>query len=449
MRQQRHQKNIHVRRNISQSPIRRHSSSFAKAIPGGEHRGRNTSRMRFSRVASAQRRHGLNRPISSSVMQRERQSNRRGWSARGSSIDPKMFVSKAVPAHEIKEYVPRNAFTDFAIDKRLYESIKAKKYTNPTPIQDQAIPHILEGKDVVGIANTGTGKTAAFLIPLINKTLLNMKAQHLIVVPTRELATQIERELRALNMKLGITSVTCVGGAYIRQQIRQLSYHNHFIIGTPGRLKDLIERKVLNLSHCNSVVLDEADRMLDMGFIHDMKFILSFLPEKHQTLFFSATMSRSVEGLIKEFLKNPVTVSVRSRDTSHHIDQDIVRIERGQDKSDVLAELLREEKLKKVLIFCRTKRRVDDLTKDLTRRGVRVESIHGDKNNTRRQKALDLFRAERIQALVATDVAARGIHITGVSHVINYDIPATYDDYIHRIGRTGRAGSYGSALTFI
>jgi superfamily II DNA/RNA helicase len=328
------------------------------------------------------------------------------------------------------------------------ENIIKKGYVEPTPIQDKIIPHVLRGSDVVGIANTGTGKTAAFIIPLINKVILNPKEEILIVVPTRELAQQIEEELKSFTEGLKIYSVCCVGGAPIGRQISILKYLNNFVIGTPGRLKDLVNRRVLNLKPFSTIVLDEADRMLDMGFIADMKLIMSQMSQNRHTLFFSATVSHDVEKLIKEFLKNPVTISVKTGDTSKSVDQDVVRL-CGKEKIDVLHELLNNPELSKVLIFGRTKHGVERLSRTLNERGFKSDSIHGDKNQGARQRALCKFKDDNIKILVATDVAARGLDIPDVTHVINYDVPATYEDYVHRIGRTGRANKKGKALTFI
>ena len=380
---------------------------------------------------------------------RGRFSAQRGRNDRSERIDVTKFVNKAVITEKVENFIPEHSFTDFKIADHLKKNILARGYTAPTPIQDRVIPHILKGVDVVGIANTGTGKTAAFLIPLIDKVLTDQKENVLIVVPTRELALQIEQELRDFTKQMKIFSVCCIGGVNISGQIRQLKYHNNFIIGTPGRLKDLIERRNINLSGFNTIVLDEADRMLDMGFINDMKYLVAKMPKARHTLFFSATLSREIEMLIKDFLKEPVQISVKTQETSKNIDQDVVKIARGKDKLDVLHDLLIQPEFSKVLIFGRTKHGVEKLSTALAGRGFAAESIHGDKNHSKRQRALTLFKANKIQILVATDVAARGLDISGITHVINYDLPATYDDYVHRIGRTGRGDKKGKALTFV
>ncbi|MCX6716910.1 MAG: DEAD/DEAH box helicase [Candidatus Taylorbacteria bacterium] len=369
--------------------------------------------------------------------------------SRGKYIDPNRFIKKAEPILNAPAYVPKHAFIDFQIDERIKANITKIGYITPTPIQDQSIPLVLNGHDVVGIANTGTGKTAAFLLPLLNKALKNPNENILVIVPTRELAQQINEEFIKFGRNLKMFSVCCVGGASISQQVNNLRYKNNFVFGTPGRLKDLIERRAINPAQFGTIVLDEADRMLDMGFINDMRFIMAKMPANRQTLFFSATTSPEVGVLIKEFLKNPQTVSVKTGDTSKNIDQDVIRVGRDKQKIDVLHELLNKPEFSKVLIFGKTKHGVEKLSKTLTERGFKAESIHGNKNQSKRQRALQSFKGNHVNVLVATDVAARGLDIPLVTHVINYDIPATYEDYVHRIGRTGRAGQTGKALTFL
>ncbi len=363
--------------------------------------------------------------------------------------DVSKFINKVSVTEAAAVYHPEHAFSDFLIGDKLKQTIIGKGYKIPTPIQDKAIPHILKGTDVVGIANTGTGKTAAFLLPLIDKVLRDPKENILIMAPTRELAGQIQEELKGFTRGMGIFSVCCVGGASIYPQKKALGHKNNFIIGTPGRLKDLIEQKYIRLNEFSTVVLDEADRMLDMGFINDVKYMLSLMPAKRHTLFFSATLSPEINGLIAKFLKTPVTISVKTRDTSSSIDQDVVRLGRNDDKNAKLAELLKSQDFSKVLIFGKTKHGVERLSKLLTSLGFAADSIHGNKNFNSRQRALGAFKTNQLKILVATDVAARGLDIADVSHVINYDLPATYEDYIHRIGRTGRGGKSGKALTFV
>lgn len=367
----------------------------------------------------------------------------------GQYIDSSRFIRKAKSAEVVLEFVPKHSFADFLIDPRLKATMLKKGYVKPTPIQDQSIPVVLQGKDVVGIANTGTGKTAAFLIPLIDKVLKFPKEKILIVVPTRELAQQIESELKAFAFGLNIWSVVAVGGMNIQNQIRSLMRSFNFLIGTPGRLRDLIDRRRINLAEYTTVVLDEADRMLDMGFVNDIRFMVSQMPSERQTLFFSATMSEEIKVLVKDFLKDPVSISVKTGNTSDQVDQDIVRIPPGKDKTEVLCDLLASEGFDKVLIFGRTKHGVQRLADGLSKKGFKADAIHGNKSQGQRQRALKLFKDDHVKILVATDVAARGLDIDDVSHVINFDIPATYEDYVHRIGRTGRAGKTGTAFTFV
>ena len=364
-------------------------------------------------------------------------------------IDPSKFISKAVIADEVEHFVPEHRFEDFAIADVLKHSVASKGYKTPTPIQDRTITHVLNGQDVVGIANTGTGKTAAFLIPLIDKVLKNTREQVLIIVPTRELALQINEEFKVFTKGIRLFSVCAVGGAPIWSQLKALRYKNNFIIGTPGRLKDLINRGNIKLANFSTLVLDEADRMLDMGFVADMRFIVRGMPAIRHTLFFSATLSSEIESLIYEFLKEPVRISVKTGDTPKNIEQDVIKIERGKMKLDVLHDLLNQKEFNKVLVFGRTKYGVEKLFRMLTKRDFKVESIHGNKSHSQRQRALKRFKDNQAQILVATDVAARGLDINDVSHVINYDLPTTYEDYVHRIGRTGRGTKRGKALTFI
>lgn len=367
----------------------------------------------------------------------------------GSSLNPSLFIRKATGLAKQEIYTPSFVYADLKVNSTLKANILRKGYTVPTPIQDQTIFLVMDGKDVLGIANTGTGKTAAFLIPLIEKVIADPQKKVLIIVPTREIATQIHDEFVAFAHGLRLFSVVCVGGMSIGRQIGGLQRQHNFVIATPGRLKDLQDRRVINLSRFTHVVLDEADRMVDMGFINDIRRLLAALPPDRQSLFFSATLPIAVKNLIHSFLKNPITVSVKKQDTAANVDQDIVRITHGQNKIDVLTALLRQAHFSKVLIFGRTKRGVDRITQSLELKGFKVASIHGDKIQSRRQKSLDLFKANHVQILVATDVAARGLDIPNVSHVINFDVPQTYDDYVHRIGRTGRADKKGIALTFV
>ena len=366
-----------------------------------------------------------------------------------STIHHSRFVCKADPIIESAPYIPVHKFADFKINSVLKENIIKKGYVTPTPIQDSAIPFVLAQRDVVGLANTGTGKTAAFLIPLLDKIINNPKEKILVIVPTRELAIQINQEFMGFRGALKLFSACCVGGASIFNQINDLRRTHNIVIGTPGRLKDLVTRGNIRLPEFRTIVLDEADRMLDMGFINDMRFLMTKMAPNRQTLFFSATITSEIDRFIKEFLKNPEKVSVKTGETARNVEQDIVRVPPGEDKVESLKCLLAKREFSKVLIFGRTKHGVERLCKVLTKGGFKAESIHGDKRQSQRQNALKAFKENKSQILVATDVAARGLDIPNVTHVINYDVPATYEDYVHRIGRTGRANMKGIALTFV
>lgn len=370
----------------------------------------------------------------------------------GSTINVKLLINKVSDDAFLKpaEHVLQHQFDDFKIDPRIKNNIKLKGYISPTPIQDQAIPVGLEGKDVIGLANTGTGKTAAFLVPLLNKMLENRQQKAIILAPTRELALQINDELKEFGKGFGLNSVLCIGGSNIMFQIRMLKHPFNFIIGTPGRILDLLDRKLLFLDRFQNVVLDEADRMVDMGFINDIRTILAKLPPVRQSFFFTATLESKVEDLIRQFTHAPVKISVKMRDTAANIEQDIVHVPKdNKARLDILIDLLKQPKFDRVLVFGRTKHGVEKIAKALLFAGVKSDSIHGNKSQNYRQKALMRFKKGEVKVLVATDVAARGLDINDVSHVINFDIPANYEDYIHRIGRTGRADKKGIALTFV
>ncbi len=352
-------------------------------------------------------------------------------------------------AESNERYINKYLFEDFPISNVLKQNIISKGYEIPTPIQDQSIMPILEGKDIIGIANTGTGKTAAFLIPLIDKVLKNSLEKVLIITPTRELATQIYSEARDFSQKTSLRAVVCIGGSNLNQQKICLRQGYNFLIGTPGRIKDLIGEKAVFLNNFKNVVLDETDRMVDIGFIGDIKYFISLLPKERQSLFFSATVSDKVKEIIEQFVKNPVIISVKKQETINNIEQSIILVEGKKNKIEQLHNLLINQEFEKVLIFGRTKWGVQKLTDELISRGFKAGSIHGDKRQSQRQRTLQDFKMNKIKILLATDVASRGLDIKDVSHVINYELPETYDDYIHRIGRTGRANIKGSALTFI
>lgn len=377
---------------------------------------------------------------------------KRNTRSRGERIDFSRFIKKAVRVEE-KPYVAKHTFSDFPLNPQLHKNIAKMGFIHPRPIQDQAIMPIISGKDIFGMANTGTGKTAAFLVPLIEKIAKTkgMKKGELVLImaPTRELAIQIEDEFKKLAFGFGMFSVSCVGGLPISKQITEINRGVSFVIGTPGRLRDLIKRKILSLSNCHSVVLDEADRMLDMGFRDDMVSIIGQCSADRQTLFFSATLSPEIKKLTGEFLKDPVFISVVSGETAKNIDQDVIRTRTKEEKLEKLHEVLKKDGSDKILIFREMKHEVDKLEKELTHAGFKVGAIHGNKRSRERIRILDSFKKDQITILIATDVAARGLDIPDVTHVINFDVPQTYDTYVHRIGRTGRSGKAGTALTFV
>jgi superfamily II DNA/RNA helicase len=392
--------------------------------------------------SSSFRSHGTNRTFGP-----KRNNNRKG----DSNIDINAFIerNKRKASESVQsEAVITHKFIDFGFVRELNFNLTKKGYITPTPIQDQAIDAVMNGRDLIGLANTGTGKTAAFLLPLINKVYKNRGEQVLIIAPTRELALQIEDELRQFSSGMGVYYTSCVGGLPISRQIKSLKMKQDFVIGTPGRLKDLADRGFINFSQFHNVVLDEVDRMLDMGFVDEIRYFLSKLPVERQSLFFSATLPEKIASLTRSFAKDPVTVKVSNGQAAANVHQEVVRTSR-MDKKAKLHEILAQPGMDKVLIFSETKRDVERLANELSENGFKAESIHGDKRQGQRQKALKDFKDERVKILVATDVAARGLDIKDVSHVINYTTPKTYDDYIHRIGRTGRGDSLGTALTFV
>lgn len=372
---------------------------------------------------------------------------RRNFNTNTISIDK--LVAKAVDSEPVNMFVDDYQYSQFDITKILKRNAYNKGYSKPTKIQFQAIPKIIEGRDILGLASTGSGKTAAFLIPMINKVVRDGTNKCLIVVPTRELAMQIEDEFRQLAKDTGVRSVLIMGGNSMRTQVSILRRDPQFIISTPGRLKDLTDRGEVNLGAINNVVLDEVDRMLDMGFIDDIRYIVNKLNRDRQSLFFSATMNKKAEEIANTLLSNPFRIEVEKQVAGQNVDQDVVRLERGQNKMDVLIELLKHKELEKVLVFTATKRQADTLCRALQDNKIYVEALHGDKRQSQRTRIIDKFKKGNIDVLIATDVASRGLDVNNITHVINYDMPQSYEDYIHRIGRTGRAGKKGFALTFV
>ncbi len=346
-------------------------------------------------------------------------------------------------------------FKELHLIAPILKALEAEGYTQPTPIQEQAIPDVLKGKDLLGCAQTGTGKTAAFAIPILQNLFLqrnhevgndNIKA--LILTPTRELAIQIDESFAAYGKHTGLRHTVVFGGVSQFHQTNQLRKGIDILIATPGRLLDLISQRFIDLQHIKMFVLDEADRMLDMGFINDVKKIIAKLPVKRQTLFFSATMPPEISRLSSSILTNPVRVEVTPvSSTAEKVDQSIYLVEKN-DKKDLLIHLLKDSKIQSALIFTRTKYGADKIARELYRAKISADAIHGNKTQAARQKALTNFKEGKIRVLVATDIAARGIDVDDLTHVINYELPNIPETYVHRIGRTGRAGASGTALSF-
>lgn len=380
---------------------------------------------------------------------RNRYSGSRGRSRTNSFVDVNRYIKPAKQAAQVEQYVPTHKFSDFDVAPVIHQNLTAKGFDTPSPIQDQAIPLGLSGQDVIGIANTGTGKTAAFGVPVLHKLIQDRMAKALIIAPTRELAQQIEVEFRSLAKGSGLSGAVLIGGTSMGNQIRDLKHDPRIVIGTPGRIEDHINRRTLDLSKFNIVVLDEVDRMLDMGFIGPMRNILSLMARPRQSFFFSATLDRNVAGLIQDFSTDAVRVSVKTEDTSSLVNQDVVRYASKEDKIQKLQDLLSEEVMVKAIVFDNTQRAVERLSRDLADKGFRADSIHGGKSQGQRQRALSRFKSNNIDILVATDVAARGIDVPDISHVVNFSVPDSHDDYIHRVGRAGRAGRTGFAYTFV
>ena len=368
-----------------------------------------------------------------------------------STIDPQRLIKKAVESKNEVEFSPRYNFENMPLHKRLKANLAKKGFVNPTKIQEDTLEYLIAGRDLLGVANTGTGKTGAFLIPIIEQLLHKTQPfKALVVVPTRELALQVEEEFKSLSLGLGLYSASFIGGTSVGRDLGQLRRQNHVIIGTPGRLMDLMNRGALRVQEIPVLVLDEFDRMLDMGFVNDIKKIVRSMNSRKQTMLFSATVDNTQKAMISELLKNPIEVKVSTgTTTSDQIEQDIIRVPQGGDKFSMLLNLINDKAFEKVLIFAETKRLVDKVSKMLNQSGVTADLIHGNKSQNYRNNALTRFKKGNVQVLVATDVAARGIDVSDVTHVINYQLPMTFDSYVHRIGRTGRAGKRGKAFTFV
>lgn len=359
----------------------------------------------------------------------------------------------ALRARPKTESTSLTTFTDLALGAPLLKALADENYTAPTPIQAQAIPYVLDGKDLLGIAQTGTGKTAAFALPLLQKLsmdkarLMPRSTRCLILVPTRELAQQVADSITTYGKYLRVRTSVVVGGVSIRGQIRRLSTGTDVLVATPGRLLDLIDQKAVTISDLHTLILDEADQMLDLGFIHDLRRITKLVPAKRQTLFFSATMPKQIAELASAYLTDPVQVSVAPvATTAEKVDQRVIFLDKS-DKVSRLRDLLAGKDVERAIVFARTKHGADKVVRDLERSGLDAAAIHGNKSQGQRQRALGDFKNGSLRVLVATDIAARGIDVDGISHVVNYDLPNVPETYVHRIGRTARAGAAGIAIS--
>lgn len=344
-------------------------------------------------------------------------------------------------------------FKDLNLTEPIFRAIQEEKYTHPTPIQQQAIPIVLQGRDLLGCAQTGTGKTAAFAVPMLQ--LLSSKPapsnrhiRALILTPTRELAIQIDESFKAYGRHTRLRSMVVFGGVSQHGQTESLRRGTDILIATPGRLLDLINQKYINLKQLEIFVLDEADRMLDMGFVHDVKRVITHIPQQRQTLFFSATMPPEISKLADSILKNPLRVEVTPvSSTAEKVKQAVYYVDKN-DKKSLLIHLLQDKDIESVLVFTRTKHGADKVARDVLKAGISAEAIHGNKSQNARQRALQNFKTRQTRVLVATDIAARGIDVEDLSHVINFELPNVPETYVHRIGRTGRAGASGMAISF-
>jgi len=345
-------------------------------------------------------------------------------------------------------------FSDLGVSEPLCRALAARKYTNPTPIQERTIPALLDGNDILGVAQTGTGKTAAFVVPILQRLAMDNRRPRpfspraLILAPTRELAVQIGDSIAAYGRNLNIRHVVIFGGVRQSAQVAALSRGIDIAVATPGRLLDLQQQRYVRLDSVEYLVLDEADRMLDMGFARDLQKIVASLPKERQSLLFSATMPGDIARLAGEMLVRPVRIDVSPKEpTVSKVEQHVLFVDSARKRA-LLTRLLDDPSLSRVIVFTRTKHGANRVAEQLYRAGVVAEAIHGNKSQNARQKALDGFRSGRARVLVATDVAARGIDINGVTHVINYEMPNEAENYVHRIGRTARAGASGIALSF-
>ncbi|MCA9383516.1 DEAD/DEAH box helicase [Candidatus Dojkabacteria bacterium] len=369
---------------------------------------------------------------------------------RDGSIDKSIYISKAVERSTDEQDAYQGIkYTEFDLHKVLADNIEAKGFIETTKIQELTIPLILDKKDVLGISETGSGKTGAFLIPMIDKLLKDSNQKLLVIAPTRELALQIAKEAISFVKDTHLNVSKIIGGDSMHRQLQQIRRGDQIIVGTPGRINDLIRQGYIKIGNYNNIVIDEVDRMLDMGFIADIRFIFDNMTKNRQSLFFSATLNKSVEQIVASLSNSFEVIQLANNTPKDSIEQSVIEISSREEKMELLNGLLLQEEVKKAIIFVDTKRYANKVDRALFEKGFKVGVIHGDKTQNFRKRVIEKFKTSTISILVATNVAARGIDIEDITHVINLDEPQSYDEYIHRIGRTGRNGTSGRAYTFI
>ena len=429
---------------------RKKKQSDIKSKESSEGSGRSTSKNKKQSGKQPRRAgSGKPRPSVSGARPTNRGQGRQAKKKAVSNINPELLVKKAVKSKKVA-YKAERTYDEMQLHKLLSANIAKKGYVNPTEIQDKSIEPLSQGKNLIGVAATGTGKTGAFLIPIIQQMIHRREVTALVVVPTRELAQQVTAEFESLAINTGQQNACFIGGTNINKDITQAKRKLRLIVATPGRLNDLIDRGALKINRTSILVLDEFDRMLDMGFIRDIQKIVAQMGNRKQTMLFSATVDPSQEKLINEIVNNPLRIKVSGgTKASDNVDQDIIHVAESEKKFDLLMDLLNDHSFEKGIIFAETKRTANKLCKQLLKASVSADVIHSNKSQNYRSKAIDRLKQGEVKVLVATDVAARGIDIDGVTHVINYQLPKTMDSYIHRIGRTGRADASGKAYTFV
>lgn len=393
-------------------------------------------------------RYGSNKGRGGGGWNKRNSNNRGGRRFNKANINPDLYVNENATVEEKTNYHGVD-FASFNLDPRLQKNLETKGFVTTTEIQDKAIPHIMDGRNLLGISRTGSGKTGAFLVPMLQKVLANETDKLLVLAPTRELAEQIAKEAITFLQDTSVFVSIVIGGESAGNQVAQLKRGGKVIIGTPGRINDFIKRGIIKIASFNNVVIDEVDRMLDMGFIDDIRKIYSRLSEEKQVLLFSATHNNRIQSIVDSLVKSYEIIKLSNNVASNSVIQSVVDFTHLEEKVDLLQEILKKKEVEKAIIFVETKRFANTIEQTLRSLNYQVGVIHGDKKQNFRKRMIDMFRKSKINYLVATDVAARGIDIEDITHVINLDEPNTYDEYIHRIGRTGRNGAIGTAFTFV